>query len=121
MPGDPCDLWFEDAWWDAEFSGRHDADRTRVRVRSVQYDAYHEVDATRLRPSWTFHEHTGTMSSSLQRGVMWTRLVGHGGEGTGQFPQAMPRQLMLSGATAAEDDYGLADVSMPAAKCQRRA
>ena len=53
VPGDRCDLWFEDAWWDAEFVSRGSV-RGLFRVRSVQYDVFHEVEEARLRPAWIF-------------------------------------------------------------------
>ena len=53
VTGDRCDLWFEDAWWDAEFVSRGSVSGL-LRVRSVQYDVYHEVEAARLRPAWIF-------------------------------------------------------------------
>ena len=63
MPGDHCDLWFEDAWWDTEVvSCSSNEEGKRVfRVRSLQYDVYHEVEATRLRPTWTFDEQSSKM------------------------------------------------------------
>ena len=69
MPGDRCDLWYEDAWWDVEFVSRlpprSGKDVTALlRVRSIQYDAYHEVDASRLRPAWSFDEATGRMTTA---------------------------------------------------------